>query len=202
MLHLYIYIITFISNNDRYGVRWQEATPSIWIISSNRFSAKNSKWKGEHFRGRTTPFVPRMLWGNPNCENLSQRRGKQTWKKMFRCVNSVSKCFWCIGTFGRRLPEVHRVSFVQGWDLLRRQLRILPALSCRAGVVPPLWSVGWIPDPKCCKISIKFLRVVVGHPITSWYSNYGSVTVSLVIGEPLRTCTYIAPCMHAGTRAK
>ena len=46
MLHLfiYLYIITFISNNnDRYRVRWQEATPSIWIISSNRFSAKNSK---------------------------------------------------------------------------------------------------------------------------------------------------------------
>ena len=93
MLHLfiYLYIITFISNNnDRYRVRWQEATPSIWIISSNRFSAKNSKWKGEHFRGRTTPFVPRMLWGNPNCENLSQRRGKQTWKK--RCLDVWTLC--------------------------------------------------------------------------------------------------------------
>lgn len=146
---------------------------------------------------------PKNALGEPKLRKPQSEKGKTNMKKeVFRCVNTVSKCFWCIGTFGRRLPEVHRVSFVQGWDLLRRQLRILPALSCRAGVVPPLWSVGWIPDPKCCKISIKFLRVVVGHPITSWYSNYGSVTVSLVIGEPLRTCTYIAPCMHAGTRAK
>ena len=67
--------------------------------------------------GPTTRFVQRTIWVNPNCLSLNDSRDLK------RSSDSIFQ--W---------HQWHPMTIMtQGWHLLRRSLRFLPGMSCRAG---------------------------------------------------------------------